>query len=454
MSLYAALNTSVAGLSAQSTALENISGNIANSSTTGFKRVDTAFVDLVTQQSSNSEAQRSGSVLSSSQQTNTVSGVVQRSDTNTHMSVSGDGYFVVFKKTGEVDAKPIFSEVPYYTRRGDFTMDEDGYMVNKAGYYLASIKLDETTGNPVSSVPSPVSFEEGFMQAEATTKIDYDGNLPAYPRTNSADKNIPNSELLAVADYGENPLVAGTGNVRAQDEETFLGQSISGGAITTYTPNGETVSVQMRWAKTSNSPDTWNMFYMTDATATGTDAKWKNVGQNYVFNAEGKLNPAVPSVTINNLTVDGTNLGNIEMVHGGSSLTAYASSNGVAKVNISQDGAAAGEFVEISIGDNGNIRAHFSNGKSRSMAQIQLASFDGDNYLAREDGGAFRATENSGEAILGATGKIQGSALEASNVDIADEFSKMIVTQQAYSANTRVLSTSQDMLKEIMQVIR
>ena len=454
MSLYAALNTAVAGLGAQSSALENISGNIANSSTTGFKRVDTAFVDLVTNYTYTNTAQTSGSVLSSSQQTNTVAGVTQSSDTSTHMAVSGDGYFVVYAKTGEVDGRPIFDEVPYYTRRGDFSMDEDGYLVNEAGYYLAVIELDSTTGNPVSSVPQPVVLDEGFMEADATTAIEYTGNLPAYPQTGQADENVAGSELLDVADYTVDPTTGGAGVVQANSEETFLGQSIMGGAITTYTANGETVNVQMRWAKIADSPDTWNMFYMSDSSATGTDAKWTNVGQDYVFDSSGNLSPTIPSVTIAAMTIDGENLGNIDLIHSGDGLTSYATSNGVANVNISQDGAAAGELVKISISDAGNIQATYTNGKSESLAEIPLASFDGDNFLAREDGGAFRATEDSGEAILGATGSIKGSALESSNVDIADEFSKMIVTQQAYSANTRVLSTSQDMLQEIMQVIR
>lgn len=453
MSLYAALNTSVAGMAAQSNALENISGNVANSSTTGFKRVDTAFVDLVTNFTSTTAAQKSGSVLASSQQTNTVSGVVQGSDTNTHMAVSGDGYFVVYKKVDEVNSQPVFDQVPLYTRRGDFSLDEDGYLVNEAGYYLAVIELDETTGSQVSSVPQPIKLDSGFMAAEKTTAIQYTANLPTTPKTGEYRSNVTNSELLNPADYAADPTTAGTGTITANDEMKFVNQSISGGSIKTYMENGEQVDVQMRWAKISKSPDTWNMFYKSSGTATGSGVKWTNVGQSYVFNSSGDLNPPIATVNVA-MTVDGKNLGTVALNHGGDGITSYASGNGQASFNISQNGAAAGELTQVAVSDDGNIRAHFSNGKSRSMANIPLVSFDGDNYLAREDGGAFRTTEKSGQAILGATGTIKGSALESSNVDIADEFSKMIVTQQAYSANTRVLSTSQDMLQEIMQVIR
>ena len=85
----------------------------------------------------------------------------------------------------------------------------------------------------------------------------------------------------------------------------------------------------------------------------------------------------------------------------------------------------------------------YSNGRTLDLAEITLANFNGPNQLKRLDGGAFSVTDNSGPAILGAPGKIVGSSLEGSNVDIADEFTKLIVTQQAYSANTRVVTTTQ-----------
>ncbi|WP_316860056.1 flagellar hook-basal body complex protein [uncultured Cohaesibacter sp.] len=450
MSLYSALTTSVAGMSAQSSAMQNISGNIANVSTTGYKRVDTAFVDLVSNYTSNKSAQTSGSVLTNSRQTNTVAGSVDASDTTTHMSISGDGYFVVYEKISEIDGMPIFEGTPLYTRRGDFTLDEDGYFVNEAGYYLAVIELDNATGNPVSSVPTPATFEEDFMAAEATTTITYTGNLPAVPSTTDTSGSM----ITPLTGYTVDPRSTGAGVIQAQDETQFLSQSISGGAITAYVANGENVSVQLRWGKISDSPDTWNLFYQSDSTATGGATKWTNVGTDYVFNSSGGMTAPVASVTVAGMTIDGTSLGNIILDHGGDGITAYSTQTGVANMNLSQDGAAAGELSSISIDNSGYVVANYSNGKSSNMAEVILASFDGDNYLARESGGAFRATEDSGEAILGATGSIRGSSLESSNVDIADEFSKMIVSQQAYTANTRVLSTARDMLSEVMQVIR
>ena len=211
-----ALTNSVAGMSAQSNAMQNISGNIANTSTVGYKRVDTAFVDLVSNYTSTKNAQTSGSVLTNSRQTNTVAGPVGSSDIATHMSISGDGYFVVYEKIGEVDGTPVFDGTPLYTKRGDFTIDQEGYFVNEAGYYLAEIELDDATGNPVSSVPKPVKFEEGFMAAEATTTLTYNGNLPAVPSTTDSS-----GSLLVPGSYHNNPVAGGDEEIQYQDQSLF-----------------------------------------------------------------------------------------------------------------------------------------------------------------------------------------------------------------------------------------
>jgi hypothetical protein len=99
-------------------------------------------------------------------------------------------------------------------------------------------------------------------------------------------------------------------------------------------------------------------------------------------------------------------------------------------------------------------RRSYSNGRTIDLAEITLATFSGANMLKRSDGGAFEATAESGTATYGAPGKIIGSSLEGSNTDIADEFTKLIVTQQAYSANTKVITTSNTMVQDLLNVLR
>jgi flagellar hook protein FlgE len=219
------------------------------------------------------------------------------------------------------------------------------------------------------------------------------------------------------------------------------------------------VNVQLRWAKidsvANGGADTWNLFYLEDSAATAANSAWRNVGTDYVFAANGQLNPAIPSVSIAALTVNGASLGAITFDHGTGGISQFADPNGVTKVtDLSQNGFAAGELVGVGLGDGGRLTAAYTNGQTLSIAQVPLASFNADGALKKLDGGAFGATQQSGDAILGALGSITGQSLEGSNTDIADEFTKLIVTQQAYSAGTRVIATSDEMLQEALNMVR
>lgn len=607
MGLFGALTTSVAGLRAQSYALENISGNIANSQTTAFKRIDTSFLDLIPDTGTNN--QLAGSVATNSRETNTVQGDVQKAAVSTYMAISGDGFFVVQKPGSFTDNNPVFNGVNNYTRRGDFTLDKNGYLVNGAGYYLEGIPIDPTTGNVTGSNPQVLKFGSDFLPAQPTSTVTYRANLASYPLTTKSDKSVPGSELLNVGDFTVNPSTVGTpplpyldnvgsgssvnsalttptkingstklsgaantnslsagfaigntitvntvtitftdastavppgvddgthipidatidqlldkidalsgntalnstvtngsvqlhtgiannlavssnnatafaalgfsgpvnvnrlgggsagaGTVIGSDAATFVSESIAGGATTGYDISGSPVSIQFRWAKMDSSTlgpghtDKWNLFYQVDPNATGTATAWQNVGTDFTFSASGQLTPAVASVTLTAPTISGITLNNVTVNFGVSGLTSFADANGNAQVNdIHQDGFPAGSLQTVSIGDNGRVIGNYSNGRNIDLAQIVLATFNGANFLKRLDGGAFEETDQSGGAVYGKGGTITGSALEGSNSDIADEFTKLIVTQQAYSANTKVITTANQMAQDLLNVVR
>jgi len=664
MGIFDALTTAVGGMRSQGFALQNISGNIANSQTTAYKRTDTSFQDLIL--GASNKYQTAGNVVANSVSTNSVQGGIQSASVSTYMAINGEGYFLVAKPEGFVDNKPTFTGGAMYTRRGDFQLDKDGYLVNGAGYYLMGLPVDASTGNVSGSSPSLLQFQNGFQSAQPTSEIDYQANLASNPATNDYKTGVVGSELLNQSNFSANPVVgasanakiigsaagltydasavltgsqslaslssaggnivingttitinpadnatavknainaasagvtatidpisnklvltsadaktniniggassstvlselglsAGTtnatnlltqsavsqgqtltvtigsnatttitfgtgagevstiaelntalaglsggtasadsagnisisasnatdtitvggdatpsnlgirtntalpanGTVIASDATTFLNESISGGAITTYDSSGNAVNVQIRWAKIdsaslgSGHSDTWNMFYQTNSTATGTQAAWKNAGVNYTFGSDGKLNPAVNSLTLSNVTVDGISLGDIKLSHGSGGVTQFADSGGNAKVNLlQQNGYPAGQLNSVSVTDKGRIAGTYSNGRTIDLAEITLADFKGANGLKQVDGGAYSATADSGEPTLNAPGKIVGSALEGSNTDIADEFTKLIVTQQAYSANTKVITTSNQMVQDLLNMLR
>jgi len=657
MGIFGAMTTAIAGLQAQSFALEHVSDNIANSQTIGYKRTETVFKDLVTESSPGT--QPGGSVFALSRATNTVSGDIRDSTIATHMSISGDGYFIVEEKAGESDGNSVFLGIDLYTRRGDFDLDKNGQLANSAGSYLKGIPIDAITGNPVGGTPQVVTIANGFLPAQATTTIDYQANLPVFPRTADADPQTPGSELLngsaftnvpvtavpvavtgsgaaitadAVASrtgtadlsalaastgnidingssiaigaganaanvlsaingvlgstgvsatlnglnqlvltsddadtaidiagtssattltelgltaaitspnnlitqgavsagqtltvqYGSGAVetitfgtaggqvstfaelqaaiagisgvsasidgagnislaannndssitvggtvtfanfgisggttspVAGAGTVIASEATPFIESTVAGGALTAFSATGAAVDIQFRWGKISDSQ--WNLFALTDSDATGGQVAWRNIGTDYTFDATGRLAPPINSVTINNLVVDGINLGNVRLDHGTSAVTQFANADGVVSItSLDQDGFGSGQLESISVSTGGRIVGNYTNGEQLELYEVTLASFNADSMLAKLDGGAFAATAESGPAILGAQGTIVPASLEGSNADIADEFSKLIVTQQAYAAGTRIVTTADEMMQEALNMIR
>src|SRR3984893_8806586 len=213
MGIFDALNTSVGGLQAQSFALQNISGNIANASTTGYKGIGTTFEDLIPDATSPSR-QVAGGVTAFAQPTITSQGTVSTTSVATNMAINGDGFFSVQKSTGTVDNKPVFSGGTDYTRRGDFQLDANGNLVNGAGYYLMGVAVDPKTRNPLGSVPQVLQFQNSFIPAQATTTLQYSANLPSTPVT-GASSTAPAGSLAAAGglnpgDFIQNPAVLGT----------------------------------------------------------------------------------------------------------------------------------------------------------------------------------------------------------------------------------------------------
>ena len=589
MGIYGALSTAVTGLRAQAFSLENISGNIANSQTTGFKRIDTDFVDLIPD--APSKRQTAGSVLAYSRSTNNIQGDVKSVSTETFMAINGDGFFVVEPRIGQSDGDSVFAGTSYYTRRGDFELDANGYLVNGAGYYLKGLPIDPISQNISGSVPQVLRLSNNFLPAQQTTRINYQLNLPQLPKTAAyQESGTAGSELLRASDFmAMTPDVAATtsgaastgtdaastiasdgdsltitigattrtyafnagtsttmpniditdaatdtvdevlaaiqadliaqgatgasvalsggnivvtaGNttdsitiadnttgssiagfgfadgtydpsiaqstllaarvntVAAQDVDDFISQSISGGAITVYAQSGAPANVQMRWAKVNSTvnggADRWNLFVMTNADATGAQTAWTRVGGDYMFGANGSPNPPIEFTDLPALTVNGVTIGDVRLQHGANGLTQFSDPNGTAEVtSLNQNGYSAGEFVSVGVNDNGRVVVSYNNGQQLEVAQVVTANFNAANQLKRMDGGVFGATAESGEPILDNDGGIIGSSLEASNTDISEEFTKLIVTQQAYAAGTRIVSTADEMLQEVLNMVR
>ncbi len=435
MGIFDALTTAVSGLQSQSFALQNISGNIANSQTVGYKETDTAFQALVSQAALGE--QTAGGVFASSVATNTVQGTVQNETVTTDMAVDGDGYFVVAQPSSNSGSQPTFTGVNDYTRRGDFQMNSAGYLVNGAGYYLMGVQLNPATGAPESSSPQVLQFGNSFLPASPTANIDYAANLPSTPGSGTLSGSI----------------IGTGGTISGANASTFTSESLDGGSTTAYDSLGNPVNIQLRWGQTASNQ--WQLFYQTNSAATGATTEWQSVGSTFTFGSNGQLSSVSPALAPQTFTVNGDTISNVNLNMAAGGLTQFASSGGNVQVtNLTQDGFSAGSMQSLSVDTQGQVMGSFSNGQTIALANITLATFNGQDSLQPLEGEAYAATPESGSPLYSATGKIVGSSLEASNVDIATQFSQLIVAQQAYSANARVMTTADQMIQSLLTVIQ
>jgi flagellar hook protein FlgE len=343
-------------------------------------------------------------------------------------------------------------------------------------FYNGGAFVPTTPGNigiDIHTVPTPVTVDAAL--ADMQTKFRAAGGVDA----ESATVGLANGAIEITLGNNKTAALAATASalglgapsapaapvgvqqfIKAADNAQFLEDSVAGGSITTYAKNGAPAVVVMQWAKVdsaaSGGADTWNLYYMSDSRATGSAPMWTRVNQNYTFGADGSMSPPVTSTTITGLTVNGVNVGDVELQHGTGGMSQQADVNGkVSTSTLNQNGYGAGEFVSVGISDGGRVVATYSNGQDIDMAQVVTAQFNAVNQLKRMDGGVFAATTESGEPMLDTNGTgILGGSLEASNSDISDEFTKLIITQQAYAAGTKIVSTANDMLQQALSMIR
>lgn len=507
MGILSAMNSAVGGLGAQSFALENISGNIANSSTTGFKRKDTSFADLVRSNTSNPARVASGSVIASSRSTITLDGDIQGDKVDTHLALNGTGFFTV-------SSDPLDNTLgARYTRAGDFeqyydSRDGQTYLRNGSGYSLIGINQSPAVGEDPKG---PITIDKTSQSAKASTQITYKLNLPTEPVTthSTANPTVSTANIYDTSDVASIGFaIANTGKVVGTQVSDFMANSISGGTVTVYDAQGTPAVVQLRWTKLQEAPNgrsEWGLFYRNQETYSSSDSTtsvWTQIpsgttqpggvlgakteilpattpktyvqGPDYMgrattdpgyvatnatgpatgffFDSNGKQLDSTSAIAINNLTVGGKNFGTLTLDMGA---TEFADKNGLATANqLTQDGYSTGAFEGLSIDNNsGIISYNYSNGQTVQKWKIPIVAFNGASYLKAEDGGAYTETIKSGSPI-DINGSLSSSALEASNVDISEEFTKLIVTQQAFSANSKVITTADQMMQSILQIIR
>ncbi len=485
MAIFSALNTAVSGLSAQSAAIGNISENIANASTTGFKRVETSFTHLVTE--SNSRVNTPGTVIASPIFTNSIQGDIETSEVETHIAISGSGYFVVAAPE-TVDADEIFfASEDLFTRRGDFDLNEFGFLENGSGLFLQGQAVINQDTLETTDVLAPVNVTTTIAAPVVTTEINYNANLPAQQA--SANTLIPggfNSAFASTVVLNGAPVQLGViGSVgtspvgTAPSTSDFLDGSLSGGAVTIFDSLGSPTDVQFRWTRVESNvgpdnQDRWQLFVLADDNGdTNPDndvfvrvpsgaATPNGANDAFVFENGVLIDPSASVTLPAGLPVGGITLEEditIDLLNQGApGLTQFNDDSGLSIFQLDQNGSSAGNLSGLFFDDDGFVIATFDNGVDLALAQIPLAVFPAENQLERVDGQAFTVTPDSGTPVIqppgvNGAGDINGSALEGSNVDIAEEFTDLIVAQRVYSANARIITTADELLAETVNLV-
>ncbi|HVY83793.1 MAG TPA: flagellar hook protein FlgE [Caulobacterales bacterium] len=438
MSIYTALRAGVSGLAANSSAFAVISDNIANVNTVGYKRGTVDFSALVNAQNS-ATTYNAGGVLPTTRQQISLQGSLEQSRSTTDLAVSGDGFFVV-----STNNQPLANGGHVlFTRAGSFTIDAKGYMVNAQGLYLQGWPVN-SDGSVVSSPTSlsaiePINIAGVGGLAEPTAQVGINANL------NSAQDAYAGGQGA----YDPGDLAAGT--ITPQFESS----------LEIFDSLGAARTIAFGFLKTA--PNTWQVeaYARPQTNVTGGAANGGLLADGTItFNTDGTVANVTGSIA-SNFTINwasGTGAApqsvDLDLKTG---MTQFANSFGV--TSVTADGVPPGDLVGLVIEGDGFLTAQFSNGRSRALYQIPLGTFLNPNGLEADVGGAFKPTLASGLYNInapnaGGAGKIQSGALEASNVDLAAEFTNLITTQRAYSASSRIITTADQMLEELLNIKR
>jgi flagellar hook protein FlgE len=435
MSLLGAMNTAISGLTAQSAAFSNISDNVANSQTVGYKRVDTNFVDYLT--TSTTFTNDPGAVVARPDYVNNVQGTITQTDNPLGLAIAGQGFFAVSQQIGQINDIPTFNPQQFYTRAGDFQLNAAGYLVNSAGEFLNGWSVDPVTGIVNQNSLKPIQVTQTVFNPIQTSNVTLSANLPATPAGGSGTAAAPISSDIDVFDaLGTEHVITLNWVQNATSDWTV---SINSPDDTSGTPLLGTAEVQFGALTSGNPVPEGTVGQLTSTTGSVTTVGYAaNTAATMSFTTNFGSGPQ--AILLNIGTYGETN-----------GVTQYAGSQYNLE-GLTQNGVPPGSFAGVAPQANGNIIVNYNNGQTRTIAQVPVITFNDPNALQRQNGQSFTATLPAGTplaepASTNRAGNLVTGSVESSNVDIATEFSSLIVAQQAYSANAKLVTTAQQMLQ-------
>jgi flagellar hook protein FlgE len=419
----------ISGLKNFQTKLDVIGNNIANVNTAGFKKGRVTFKDAMSQTIAGASAATEnrggknsmqvglGSTLASIDTIHDGSSI-QTTNRAQDLAIQGDGYFVV--KSGNAE---------YYTRAGNLYLDDSGTLVTADGFKVQAYKY-AADGQTLTNTYGDVAINvNAVMPATSTTKITFSENLAAN----------------AVGPDSTNPDIKGT---------VFTQQ------IKVIDNTGQSHVVDVHFKKTGT--DAWDVFIGKDPN--GVDSSGSAIAPDHSLTfVNGKIDPAsaviaAKEITVVNDNADTTSVDESVKVTVDLDFTNLTQFEGTTTAIADPDGSTEGKLESFSIGSAGEISGVYSNGEISKLGRLAIAKFSNTAGLSKAGGNTFQETISSGVANIGAAGDGRGTvasgALEMSNVDLSEEFTEMITAQRGFQANTRIITTSDEILQELVNLKR
>lgn len=407
MGILTSMFTAVTGLSTYGNAMGVIGNNIANIGTAGFKSSRATFADLIS--SSVSGASGGGQVglgvYMNDVQTNFTQGSMTTTGNTFDLAIDGTGFYLLRNSSG----------INLYSRAGQFKVDNLGQVTDSSGALLQGYQAD-TNGNITSTVGN-ITLSSSAVAPQATTTATILGNL-------NASSTVPTT-TFATTDTTSYNFSTGT---------TF------------YDSLGNSHQMQLYFRKTA--ANAWGVYSQIDGgTATAQTSM--------TFSAAGAVTAGGSQTVSAVLTTGATTPQTVTVSLAG--LTQFGTASGV--ISNIQNGFGAGTLEKISVDKQGQVVAQFTNGQTKALAQVVLNRFTNPDGLLSNGDNHFTETVESGAALAGAPtvngmGQILSGTVEQSNVDLGKEFVDMIITQRAFQANSRAITTSDEMLQELVNLKR
>lgn len=433
MGISSALYSGVSGLNTNSQAMTVIGNNLANTNTIGFKGARTIFSDLLSSTINGSGGiSQVGRGVNVSKVDNIFSqGTFESTESGLDVAIEGDSFFMVSEPG---------NDTIYYSRAGAFRFDEDGYLVNPEGFRVQGKRFD-VNGDLVAGDPEDIVIENtGLIAGNMTTEMSLNTNLDAAAVS-------PANQVPAVPDFDYTNPDSFNYSSSTQVFDS-LGEPH---LLTTYFVKDPAVNNSWDWYWTAE--DINGVAFGSDITDGGGNTPEGTI----TFDTDGTLLAGGLGNVIGGAGIDWANGSDatqtitIDLV-----TTQFDSASTV--ISQVQNGYGAGNLTSVDIDGEGAVIASYSNGEQLKVANLVLAKFNNPNGLELSGNNLFRASETSGTARVGLPGaelgKVFTNSLEQSNVDMGAEFVRMITVQRGFQANSKIITTVDELLGELINLKR